>query len=323
MDRLLLTLGIIFVSLVAGYALQKGVAGGRVKLSPEALAALRLRMQRFALFALIPLSAMLSLWGLPSPDPRLLALPLFGLFAWILGGTLAVVAAAWLRLDRGQAGSLYCCGSFTNIGAVGALVCVVFLGENTIALVSLYRLCEELFYFGVAFPVARWYGTAAQGERLSFRRLRIDPILRLVLCALLLGIGLNLAGVPRPAVAGPLASGAMILATVLFLSAIGMSLRVSRLRRYTRQCLAVAAIKFVIVPAAVTGLAWTVGYGDLDGGMPLRVVAVLSCMPVAMNALVPPSLFGLDLDLANACWIYTTAALIAVLPVLTAILPWL
>ena len=319
MDRLLITLGIIFISLVAGYVFRHCVDTGRVRLSDESMTALRRRMQRIALFVFIPISAMLSLWGLPSPDSRLLALPLLGIAAWIWGGILSFCFAKWLRLDRAQTGSLYCCGTFTNIGAVGSLVAVVFYGESAIALVSLYRLCEELFYFSVSFPIARWYGT--DDGPLTFRNLRFDPILRVVICALSLGIGLNLLGVPRPAFCGHLAAGFMIAATILFLVAIGTGLRLSRMACYTRQWLAVAAIKFVGVPVAVTALAWAIGYGDIDGGLPLRVVAILSAMPVAMTALVPPSLFRLDLDLANACWVFTTAALVVVLPVLLLILP--
>ena len=81
MDRLLITLGIIFVSLVIGYVFQQYVNAGRIPLSDERMTALRQRMQRIALFVFIPISAMLSLWGLPSPDSRLLALPLLGIAA--------------------------------------------------------------------------------------------------------------------------------------------------------------------------------------------------------------------------------------------------
>ena len=204
---------------------------------------------------------------------------------------------------------------------MGSLVCVLFLGESAIALVALYRLCEELFYFSVSFPIARWYSRENDGRRLSFRNLRFDPILKVVLSALLLGIALNLLHVPRPEFCGHLASGFMILATVLFLFAIGLSLRLSRLARYTRQSLAVCAIKFIGVPLLITGIAKAVGYGAIDNGLPLKVVAVLSSMPVAMTALVPPSLFRLDLDLANACWIFSTLALVAVLPALLLVLP--
>ena len=39
-------------------------------------------------------------------------------------------------------------------------------------------------------------------------------------------------------------------------------------------------------------------------------------MPVAFNALVPPAIFGFDLDLANSAWIVTTASLIVIVPAL-------
>jgi predicted permease len=35
---------------------------------------------------------------------------------------------------------------------------------------------------------------------------------------------------------------------------------------------------------------------------------------VAFNALVAASIYDLDLDMANSCWLVTTLALIAVLP---------
>jgi predicted permease len=37
-------------------------------------------------------------------------------------------------------------------------------------------------------------------------------------------------------------------------------------------------------------------------------------MPVAFTALIPPSIYDLDIDLANSCWFITTSLLMAVLP---------
>ena len=230
-------------------------------------------------------------------------------------------AAKKLHLDRPQTGSLYCCGTFTNIGAVGGLTSLLFLGENSIALVALYRLCEELYYFSVSFPIARWYSPENTQTKLSFRAFRLDPILCVIVCALGTGFVLNLAGAPRPDFGGPLASGAMIVATTLFLFAIGLSLRLSRLSCYLAPSLAVCAIKFVAVPVVIISLAAALGFGNMEGGLPLRVVAILSAMPVAMTALVPPTLFHLDVDLANACWIFSTLGLVAVLPLLMLLLP--
>lgn len=321
MDRLLLTLGIIFASLAAGYACRRAADAGRLPWDVPTLEHGRRRMQTVAVFGLIPFSAMLSLWGLPAPDTRLLAMPLLGLAAFLIGGVLSLLAARLLKLGRPQTGSLYCCGTFTNIGAVGALTCVLFLGEYAIALVALYRLCEEVYYFSISFPIARWYSPANHEATLSFRSFRLDPILSVILCALGLGIALNLAGVQRPAFCGPLASGTMIAATTLFLFAIGLSLRFSRLSRYLAPSLAVCAIKFAAVPAVIISLAAAMGFGAIDNGLPLKVVAILSAMPVAMTALVPPTLFDLDVDLANACWIFSTLGLVGVLPLLMLVLP--
>jgi len=322
MGRLLLTLFIIFVSLIAGYAFQQWVKSGRSPFDDDSMKALRLRIQKVAMFGLIPISAMLSLWGLPSPDARLLALPALGLAAWICGGAMALVLSRIMGLDRRQAGSMFCCGTFTNIGAVGSLVSVMMFGEQTIAIAALYRLCEELYYFGIAMPVARWHSLPL-GEKAAFslRDFRLEPVLKVILLALGLGITLNIAGVPRPALFGPLSSTAMILGTVCFLLSIGMSLRISRMACYARQSAAISLIKFVGCPVIIVALAMLCGLGDIEGGLPLKVVAILSAMPVAMNALIPPSLFDLDLDLANACWVFTTLELIVVLPILAIILP--
>lgn len=321
MERLVLTLAIIFVSIAAGYAFQRRVASGRSMIMEERSSRMRLSLQKAAMFGLIPFSAMLSLWGLPSPDSRLLALPVLGVFAWSLGGALAVLVSRLMGLSRAQTGSMYCCGSFINIGAVGSLVAVMQFGEQSIALSSLFRLCEELFYFGVACPVARWYGSGDDAqERSAFR---VGPVLKIIVLALGLGIVLNLLGIRRPAMFGALSTAAMILGTVCFLFTIGMGLRLSRITCYIPQAAVLSLVKFVCVPVAVVFAARLSGLGHIDGGLPLKVAAVLSAMPVAMNALILPSLFRLDLDLANACWLLTTAALVAVLPALVIILPLL
>lgn len=197
----------------------------------------------------------------------------------------------------------------------------VVSGRNSIALVALYRLVEEIYYFSVSFPLARWYGEKKSGSLPGFRDFRFDPILAVIVCALLLGISLNIAGVPRPEKFGFCASSTMLVATVFFLFAIGLTLRPSSVASYWPQSLVMCGIKFAGIPIVVTALAKGIGYGGIEGGLPLKVVCILSAMPVAMTALVPPSLFNLDVDLANACWIFTTLGLVLILPVLLFILP--
>lgn len=322
LERLALTLAIIFISLGLGYLCKHLTENGKLPFGPNFLVLLRKRLQVCAILGLMPFSAMLSLWGLANPGLGLFALPLLGLASYVWGGALAIFAARMLKLGRTQTGSFYCCGTFTNIAAVGGLVCLLFLGEDSIALVALYRLLEEIYYFGVSFPIARRYQDRKENTG-DFRKIGADPVLLVIVAALLLGITLNLASVPRPLPAGAIASGGMLLATIFCLFAIGLSLRLSRIFSYWRPGLAMCAIKFVGSPLLITPLAAVAGLGAFDNGIALKVVAALSSMPVAMTALVPPSLFDLDVDMANACWIFSTLGLIVVLPALMFILPTL
>jgi predicted permease len=93
-------------------------------------------------------------------------------------------------------------------------------------------------------------------------------------------------------------------------------MRVKTIQDYLRECVAVSAIKFLIVPVILTLTAFLLGYGKIEEGLPLKVVMILSSMPVAFTALVPPSLYDLDVDLANSCWLFSTSLLVVVLPVL-------
>lgn len=317
MQSLVLTFTVIIVSLCAGYGLQVAHKRGMVCAAGDLLE-VRKRMQSFALFVCMPVSAMFSLWGLPSPSAIYALFPVFGVVAWITGGLTGIVMSRALGLNRAQTGSVFCCGTLTNIAGIGGLVCVLFLGEQSVALVALYRMCEEFYYFGLVYPVSRSFGQGQQTVSVvaGLRYLAHDKVIGLILLTLSLGFGLNLSGIPRPAVCGFLASGIMIFGTMLFLIAIGMSLRVSRMTLYLKPWLAVCCCKFLCVPVVIISLAWLCGLGAIDNGLPLKVVCILSAMPVAMNALVPPTLFALDVDLANTCWLGTTAALIVVLPLI-------
>ncbi|MCR5563391.1 MAG: hypothetical protein K6F46_08510 [Desulfovibrio sp.] len=322
MTRLVLSLVLVFASIFSGYAFRVHAENKR-GISEASLCAMRNRLQVIAFFALLPLSSMISLWGLPSPTPRLMLLPFFGMGAWLLGGSLALFFAKLLKKSPDKAGSLFCCGTFSNIGAVGTLVCTVFLGEAAIALAAIYRLFEEIVFYGLVLPIARRFSlkaTQSVTEDGGKKQFHFSAVLLAILAALLLGILLNLCDFSRPPVLAGLAAPLTLVATCLSLFAIGMGLRFSRLKGYATDAFCICLIKFFCVPAILVPLAVLAGFGTIDNGLPLKVILILSFMPVAMNALVPPALFSLDLHLANACWIFSTLALCLVLPTIFAIM---
>jgi predicted permease len=316
-SKLLFSFAIILSGLLAGYAVQRLASRGIIRL-PISIDALRKGLQRTALLFVNPVAIVGATWIVSIRDAALMALPFVGLFAIVTGGLLALGAARLLHLPPKKTGALFCCGSFTNIGSIGALVCYLFLGEPGFALVPIYKIFEELSYYSTGFPIAKYYSSSivAEGRWDRVKGLARDPLIVVSASSLLLGGALNASGIERPEVYATANAVFIPLGAFMLLISVGLALRFRRVGSYLKESTAVAAIKFAAVPILATTLAWSLGFGKIDGGLPLKVVMILSSMPVAFNALIPPSIYDLDLDLANSCWFVTTALLIIVLPVL-------
>jgi hypothetical protein len=322
MSRFLFTFGLIIFGLSLGYFIQRMVRERIIRL-PISLDHLRKVLLTSALLFINPITVVGVIWVMELKDPRIVTLPFLGMSAIFLGGLLALWFSKLLRLERKQTGSLLTCGSFTNLGTLGGLVCYIFLGEMGFALVYIYRLFEEFIYYTVGFPVAKLFGSSS-GEREGLlnrvKKLATDAFILVSLCSLVLGGVLNLSGIKRPESYQTVNSILIPLGALLLIVSIGLAMKVSKVRNYLKECVAVSAIKFLIVPAAITSLALLLGYREMAGGLPIKVVILLSSMPVAFNALIPPSLYDLDVDLANSCWLFTTSLFIIVLPVLYLVL---
>ncbi len=145
-------------------------------------------------------------------------------------------------------------------------------------------------------------------------RLLADPFILIGTASIVLGFILNLSGIERPEIFSRINAFVIPLASLLLLISIGMAMRFGRVGRYLREAFVVAATKYLIVPAIVITVSVAIGLGRIDGGLPLRVIVILSSMPVGFIATVPPSLYKLDVDLANSSWLVTTALLVVVIP---------
>ena len=321
MSKLIFSFAIILFGLSLGYGIQV-LVGQRVIGLPIPLDRLRKGLQMTALLLLNPVAIVGALWVVNIESIRLAALPFNGLLAILAGGALALAAAKLLQLDPRKTGAMYGCGSFTNIGSIGALVCFIFLGEQGFALVPIYKIFEELSYYSIGFPIAKYYSRSQETERAldRIKSLGKDPFILVALSSIILGGVLNWSGVQRPEFLRTVVSAFVPLGTVLLLASIGLALKFRRVRDYWKECISVSIIKFFLVPIFASSLAYLLGFGNLDNGLPLKVVIILSSMPVAFNALIPPSIYDLDLDLANSCWFFTTALLIIILPLLLIVL---
>lgn len=313
---ILYSLVLIAIGLLIGYLYRNVCTHGKAQTETE-INALRRRLQAAALLYVNPVAFGGAIWALNISDIRIIALPFLGAFAVTLGGVLALIAARVMNLDRKQKGVLVVCGSFTNIGSIGSLVTYILLGEPAVALMPFYKLFETFLYYGVGFPYAKSMSNQTQETETTAQRIKTvlsDRFVLVAISSMTIGLGLNLIGIPRPSFYPTLNSVLIPLGTLLLLSSIGMALRFGKMREYLPEAVVVSFIKFIIVPASVYLLGSVIGLGQVDGGLPLKASVVLASMPVAFTAMVPPTLYDLDVDLANTAWFVTTALLLVVVP---------
>lgn len=317
MEKVLFSLILILSGLSLGYTIRILDSKGQIQLKMP-IDDLRETLQKAGILFFMPVSFMAAVWVVNFHDLRIIALPLVGLFALATGGLYGYLLARVLKSSSKQTGALFCCSSFTNIGSIGALICYMFLGEPGFALVALYKIFEEIYYYTVGFPIARYLSANLDNEKSSsgtkpFSVLK-DPFVGTILTAFIIGLTLNLTGIPRPPVFETISALFIPTGTFILILSIGLGMRLSRLKKYLPQGVLVTFIKSLLVPAGAMGLAWLTGLSGMENGLVLKVVLILSSMPSAFNALLAASIYELDLDLANSCWLLSTSSLCLLIP---------
>jgi len=271
-------------------------------------------LQIVTLLFLNPVAFAGAVWILPLQNLEVIFLPFLGVAAISLGGIYSLLYTARLSLPRPTRGSHFCVGYYTNIGSIGGLIIYALLGEPGFTLLPFYKLLEPVMYFAVGFPVASRFGKEEMQDKRSILEILKDPFVMVSMGGILIGLILNITGVPRPSFYGRMNSILVPLASFLLLISIGIAMRFKNMKAHVSSTLSILVIKFILVPVTVTGAAYALGLGKIMGGLPLQTVFVLSSMPAGFMAIMPASLYDLDLDYANTAWLATMIGLLPLVP---------
>ncbi len=321
MDKFLFSIVIIFVGLIVGYLIQIFIFDKPIIKNNLNKKKLIRTFQKIALLVLNPIALIGALWQVNLNAIELVAMPFFGMSAIALGGILVYIFTKIKKVPRKSAGSLVISGAFTNIGNIGGLICFIYLGEIGYALVPLYKLFEELIYYGVGFPIAKSYGDDRTKNENVIKRVFGDIFIVVALLSVATGLSLSASGLDRPFFYSSLNQFIIPISTLLLLMSIGMNFKFSSIKKNLSLSLVVVFVKGLIAPIIVTSAAFMLGMHHYNDGLALKVILILSSMPSGFLSLVPPALYNLDIDLANTTWLMTTLSLLWIVPLLGFVLP--
>jgi len=316
--NIIISLGYIFFGLLTGYIIQQ-LEKRKIIHLPISLDKLRKLLQKIGLLFFVPISFIGALWIIRIDNLKIIALPFLGIFALLMGGILGFASAKLFKLNRKDTGSIFVCGSFTNIGSIGGLICYLFLGEKGFAFSLIYKLFEQVIYYAVGFPIAKSFSDSViKREKITsqLKKVFTDIFVVVALASITIGAFFNLSGIERPEFYKTINAIFIPGGTVILLISIGLAVKFRKVKKYIKECVTISIIKFILMPLIISTIAIFLGYGVIEEGLPLKVVIILSSMPVAFTALVPASIYDLNLDLANSCWLVTTLGLFIILPLL-------
>lgn len=308
-SRLILMVSVIVGALAVGYAARK------LRMLPPALSP---KITRAAMIWVQPPLLVLLIWGLEAPGWRVALLPVMGAAIVALMWPIGAMGARLMHLTRPQAGSFALSCMYSNLGLTyGAFVCYILLGEKGAALGMIWCMSFMPMFYTLGFVVARRYGQEAlRTVRETLLDAMREPESRNPLLGLAIGGLLYALGLPRPEGAADVVDVMVPASTGIYLFAIGLSMRLTSVVTYRRECAAIGAVKFAVTPLLGLGLAWLAGYWALEDRALLQVVFIQSTTPTAIMGLILAQIFDLDEQLANAAWLTTNVAAVALAPLI-------
>lgn len=251
-----------------------------------------------------PIVSFLSFWVLPITQD-LLWLPVIGLLMGLVPGALAYRIAEQKYQDDADRGSFVMAAVLSNLGTIGGLCVFLLYGERGYGYQQIVLLFQYVLMFMFCYPLAQYYEQRSRG---GAKRIRISvwSVLfsknQLAVVGIMLGGALQAAGVERPQAMDGVAMGLIHLGAWTGLIPVGYSTDFSQIKRYYKGVNDLIVLKFVTVPLLVFALTQLV----ISDPEIRNTLVILSCTPVAVNAVVTARIYHLNVNLGVAAFIVTT-----------------
>jgi predicted permease len=309
--RLVSMLAVLVVGLVSGY-----LAGSRFGLSEH----FAKKIMTIVLVCFNWLIALLVIWPMHL-SRQLIWLPIVGVVLMLASTALSAGIFYFLEPDRRSRLTLILAGGLSNTGYTGgAFVCYVLFGMAGLAMANIYLLLSVPAFYLIYLPLLKVRELRKEDRNTA---LKLDFLLdfrMLAIPAIIAAIILNLTNVKPPGFIAKLhiIDILVYIASSLSFFAIGLRVKLSRLKNYINLYFPVVAVKFILTPAvALLIIALLALTGQNLNGLVQKVIIVLSATPSAVLMVTMSNVFDLDGPLASALWVITMAAFAAiVVPVL-------
>jgi predicted permease len=261
-----------------------------------------------------PVLSVLTLWAL-SLQYSLIWLPLIGVLLCAIPGL-----AAYFRLKNKfhselDKGSYILSAILSNTTTLGGLCAYILYSEAGYAYAQMIVLLQNVVMFMLCFPLAQYYYQKSVGGSFSEQSLSALLVNRnqLPVVGMAIGVILNLTGIIRPVAFESMVDPLVHIGAWTALIPIGYAIDAAGMRKHYSELLDLIPIKFILTPAA----AYLISSLLIADEIILNTIVILAAMPTAISTVIAVQVHKLNINIATAAFVLTTAVFIGIeLPVL-------
>jgi predicted permease len=261
-----------------------------------------------------PILSVLTLWAL-SLNYSLIWLPVIGVSLCIIPGIAAFFRVQDKFLSELDKGSYILSAILSNTSTLGGLCAYILYGELGYAYTLMIVMLQNIVMFTFCFPLAQYYYQKSVGG--NFSKHPVSALFwnrtQLPVVGMAIGIILNATEIVRPAALELMVDPLVHLGAWTALIPIGYVIDTAGMRVYYSKILDLIPIKFILTPVA----AYMIARVLITDEIILNTIVILAAMPTAINTVIAVQVHKLNVDIATAAFVLTTAVFIGIeLPVL-------
>ena len=271
------------------------------------------RLIRFNVLVMMTVLNIMSFWVLPISG-ALIVVPLLSVFMCFVSCLMASHFFSSIFSDERDKGALVISTMLANIGTIGGICAYIIYGEEGFAYVQLFAMPQNVLMVACAFPLAQYYygkyASNASGMQWSFNfRQMFLTRNQISVLGMILGLGFQFFEIDRPAAVGWFFHYLVHILAWVSLMPVGCLIDFHGASRYLKKSCVLIPLKFLIVPAIITGIARLY----TNDSILLGAILISSATPSAINAVITARLFKLNVNIAIAAFLVTTLFFVCIL----------
>lgn len=271
------------------------------------------RLILFNVLIMMTVLNIMSFWVLPISG-ALLVVPFLSVFMCLISCLMASRFFSSIFSDERDKGALVMSAMLANIGTIGGICAYIIYGEEGFAYVQLFAMPQNVLMVASAFPLAQYYygkyASNASGMQWSFNfRKMFLTRNQISILGMVLGLGFQFFEIERPAPVGWFFHYLVHILAWVSLLPVGCLIDFHGASHYLRKSCVLIPLKFLIVPAIITGMARLY----TEDPILLGAILISSATPSAINAVITARLFKLNVDITIAAFLVTTLFFVCIL----------